>query len=640
MNTFSTLLTLSIRWFTLSASIAVLGLAQGVSPVFAEQAAEQAATPTASSTESASGPTGESAAVTANDEAAGNEAAPALLLSMPGGTASSARALAESAAPALPAADPSTPRAPTEPNSAGAVADRIVERMLSEITRAEGEPRGLSLAEAVRAAVENNPGIRAMADVPQSAAYAPLGATGAFDPSFRINAEASDLHAPVGSALASGLSVFQEKAVRAGTSISKLLRSGANVGVEWQTGIIDTNSRFFTINPRYENQLNFSLRQPLLRNFWAANENSLVLVSRSRAEESVATFEVTLADFVARVIDAYWANVQAAAELEVAKRSVALAQEVVRDAEAKVAVGLLPPVATKEAQADAAAREETAISAENDLIVSGRNLQHEVMLGAAQNRAPEPIQPIEEHLVTPVELDRATSLRTAVESRAEIRGATLALGRQRTEEKRARNALLPSLDIVARYGLLGLAGDAKPITDDMGNVQYSPYNGDYGDSLNTMINNDFQDYGVGLEFEVPFGNASAKATLAQAEIGVRRASHDLEQVVSTVALDVERALANVASAAKRVTASKVARELAEENLRNQTRRFELGAVTTKDVLDFQEKLARAMASEVRAISDHARAVTRLRVADGTLLTRFGIEVQNPNKPGQPWWYQF
>ena len=69
-------------------------------------------------------------------------------------------------------------------------------------------------------------------------------------------------------------------------------------------------------------------------------------------------------------------------------------------------------------------------------------------------------------------------------------------------------------------------------------------------------------------------------------------------------------------------------------------RIELGAVTTKDVLDFQEKLAEAQAAEVRAITDHARSVTRLRRADGTLLARFGIELQSPEAPGQPWWYLF
>jgi len=530
------------------------------------------------------------------------------------------------------------------PTTAGAEADataaRIVERMLGEISRTEGEPRRMTLSEAVRAAVENNPGIRSRAEFPNRQAWSPLGTTGAFDPKFRVNATAGKTRAPSGSALASGTSVFKEDAVRTGVSISKLLRSGANVDLSWQTGIIDTNSIYYLINPRYDNRLVLSLRQPLLRNFWASQENTTVLVARSQAEESLAAFEAELSNFVSGVIDVYWGYLQAAAELEVSRHSVALAQELVRDADAKVNVGLLAPVAVKEALADAAAREEKAIVADNALVVAGRDLQYEVMIGAAQNKAPEPVLPVEQHLVTAVELDRAASLKTAVDCRAEIRGATYALGRSRLEEKNARNQRLPELNLVAHYGQLGLTGDAKPVVDEMGNVHYSPYDGDYGDSFKQWSDEDFNDYAVGLELEIPFGNAEARAALAQAEIDVRRASRELEQVVSSVALDVDRAIADVASAAKRVTASKAARELAEENLRNQTRRFELGAVTTKDVLDFQEKLSEAQASEVRAITDHARSVTRLRVADGTLLARFGLEIQSPDAPGQPWWYRF
>ena len=441
-----------------------------------------------------------------------------------------------------------------------------------------------------------------------------------------------------GSALASGQTVFKEESIRGGASISKLLRSGASIDLAWQTAAINTNSIFFTIDSRYDNRLSLSLRQPLLRNFWASRENTTVLVARSEAEESLATFEANLSSFVASVIDSYWAYTQAAADLEVSRRSLALARELVRDAEARVNVGLLAPVAVKEAQADAAAREERAIEAENAMVIAGRGLQHQVMLGAAENKAPEPVLPAEEHVVMPVELNRSTSLTTAVQCRAEIRRATWVLGRRRLEEKNANNQLLPSLDLVGHYAMLGLAG-GKTYGED-GTLRNSPYLGHYGDSLETMFRNDYQDYGVGLELEVPLGNAEAKSAAEMAEIEVRRASRDLDQTMSNVSLDVERAIAEVGSAQKRVVASKAARELAEENMRNQQRRFELGAVTTKDVLDFQERLASAQASEIEAITDHARAVTRLRVAEGTLLARFGIEVQSPDAPGKPWWYKF
>ena len=538
---------------------------------------------------------------------------------------------------------------------AGATADRILDRMLGEISRSDAEPRRLSLTEAVRFAVANNPGIRSQGEIPNREAWEPFGATEPFDPKFRANVIGSEVRAPSASSLTSGTNVvFNERAIRSGASLSKLFRSGAQVDLAWNNQVIHTNSPFFGLNPRYDERLTLTLRQPLLRNFWASEERTAVLVAKSESDEALAAFEANLSRFISEVIDVYWFYEQAAAELEVSRRSVALARELVREAQAKVDVGLLAPVAVKEAEADAAAREERSIVIENALVVAAHDLQYRVMLGAAAGKAPEPVVPVEEHLVTPIELDREHSLRTAAVSRAEIRAATFALGRRRIQEKNARNQRLWNLDLVGHYGLLGLSGEARILknedgipVDEEGNpilegdpvLRRSIYDGAYGDAFD-LWGEDFRDVAVGFELEIPFGNARARANVAQAEIDVRRAARDLEETVADVALDVDRALSDVESAAKRVNASKAARELAEENLRNQTRRYELGAVTTKDVLDFQEKLAIALASEVRAITDHARAVTRLRRAEGTLLARFSIEIQSPDAPGKPWWYRF
>ena len=46
---------------------------------------------------------------------------------------------------------------------------------------------------AVHFAVENNPGIRAQAEIPQGSAWAEYGSTGAFDPKFRLGSTASSL---------------------------------------------------------------------------------------------------------------------------------------------------------------------------------------------------------------------------------------------------------------------------------------------------------------------------------------------------------------------------------------------------------------------------------------------------------------
>ena len=63
-------------------------------------------------------------------------------------------------------------------------------------------------------------------------------------------------------------------------------------------------------------------------------------------------------------------------------------------------------------------------------------------------------------------------------------------------------------------------------------------------------------------------------------------------------------------------------------------------VTTTDVLDFQEKLARALAAEVEAVSDHAGAIAALALSEGRLLEQYGVTVEVEGDPGLPWWAKF
>jgi outer membrane protein TolC len=232
--------------------------------------------------------------------------------------------------------------------------------------------------------------------------------------------------------------------------------------------------------------------------------------------------------------------------------------------------------------------------------------------------------------VTDVTLARDQVLRTAVERRAEVRSARLALAAAELEEAVARNELLPSLDLVGGYTLLGLGGE--PLDADEHDA--------YGDGLDRMSGGDYRAYTVGVRVEVPLSNVEARARHDREMIEVRRDQDELRRVVSDVALEVERTVGDVLSARKRAEAAHIARELAEENLTNQKKRYDVGMVTTTDVLQFQDDVTSAMAAEIAAVTDHARATAQLRRAEGTLLERYEVQVGMEDEPNVPWWEKF
>jgi outer membrane protein TolC len=91
---------------------------------------------------------------------------------------------------------------------------------------------------------------------------------------------------------------------------------------------------------------------------------------------------------------------------------------------------------------------------------------------------------------------------------------------------------------------------------------------------------------------------------------------------------------------KAIEATRVARTLAEENVRNQRARYEVGLATTKDLLDYTEQLTRAQFAEAEALVRYNTDLAELRRVEGTLLQARNIVIE-PLKAERPsWWARF
>ena len=169
------------------------------------------------------------------------------------------------------------------------------------------------------------------------------------------------------------------------------------------------------------------------------------------------------------------------------------------------------------------------------------------------------------------------------------------------QSRYAENQLLPRLDLKAGAGLTGIAGEVKPGTT-------SPFPGNYSKSLDRLGSGDFYNYSVGVVLQIPLSNAQAKSKFSQARIELEQTQARRRDLVSQITLEVEKSLGDVESNFKRIQTTRRGRELAQENLRGQERRFEVGLVTQKDVIDFQSRLLDAQGAELRAVLAATRFV--------------------------------
>ena len=114
----------------------------------------------------------------------------------------------------------------------------------------------------------------------------------------------------------------------------------------------------------------------------------------------------------------------------------------------------------------------------------------------------------------------------------------------------------------------------------------------------------------------------------------------LLQTEENVTLEITQAVNNLKALLRRIDATRVARELAEENVRNQQARYDVGLATTKDLIDFQDRLTQAEQAEVEAVAAYAIELARLHFAEGTLLERRSVALDRTPQEDAPWWARF
>ena len=535
---------------------------------------------------------------------------------------------------------------PNEPES-----DAV--KVPSEITQDENvEP--VSLKQAIAIALENNPRIAAQRLEPAKQEAGILGAQAQFDPTLAAEVRQAHSRTPNQSVLAAtDTLVIDERSANA--HLIKRLRTSTLLQGDFLNERIDNNASFNQLRPAYQPALNFSVIQPLLRDFGWDFSYLVVRVAEQTADAARFQYEADLANFVAEVIVAYWAVVQTRENLEVQRESLALAERTVSENEARVRVGLLAPVAVLEARADAKAREEDVIIAENDLVVARQRLGQLAYYRPDDTFVPRTLEPTEEAEPEQVDASLDATISNAVNERPEVRASARGVQVTVLNERIAGNALLPRVDLVGSYGLNGLSGLSRPVITNRnvaggGCVQIgadpptfscnSPYAGPVGDAYDRMTTNEFRSYTFGVQIQVPLANAAARSDYTQSRITRSQAELNHRALLSQITFDARASVADVTSTRQRIDTSRVARELAEENLRNQEKRHEVGLATTKDLLDFQTRLTSARAAEVQAKTDYAISVARWRRAQGRLLGHYQIVLDEPGHRTTPWFARF
>jgi outer membrane protein len=187
-----------------------------------------------------------------------------------------------------------------------------------------------------------------------------------------------------------------------------------------------------------------------------------------------------------------------------------------------------------------------------------------------------------------------------------------------------KSSLRPTLQAFAELTNNGLTGDLT----QLGSLQPSAYYfaGGYSNLLAQIFRRNFPNYSAGFSLNVPIRNRAAQSDYVTSTLELRQNELNLKKNINQVRVDVENALIGMQQARARYEAAMKSRELQQQTLDSDQKKYTLGAATAYLVIQDQRDLTTAQSAEVQAMANLTHARITLDQALGRTLEVNNISV--------------
>lgn len=372
-----------------------------------------------------------------------------------------------------------------------------------------------------------------------------------------------------------------------------------------------------------------------------------VLIARINTDVTLTEFEAGVRDFCSNVENAYWDLYLAYRDLDAKIRARDTALESWRRVHALYEAGRAGGEAVKEAEAREQYfhfQEEVQNALAGRLIdgtqtfngSSGGTLRQIQGVRVAERRLRllmgvpigdgRLIRPIDEPRMAEVIFDWEEVLQEALTRRVELRRQRWQVKRRELELIAARNFMLPNLDVVGLYRWRGFGHDLLS--------RQNPVDGQFSSAYQNFLSGNFQEWNLGMEFNMPIGFRRGNAAVRNAQLQLARERALLAEQERSVAHDLTN---NIADAQRAYQISQTAynrREAARSQLAAMQAAYESDQVPFFQVLDAQRRVAESETRFSQAQVDYALAVKNVHFEKGSLLDYNQVYLSEGPWPGK------
>jgi outer membrane protein len=455
---------------------------------------------------------------------------------------------------------------------------------ISQISNADENVKPFTLNDCISAAINNNLGLKNALASAERAEIENIISMAWFDPV--LNANLSDSVTRRGGisfqSQVSGGSM--SKYLAGDVSVTQNLLTGANWTLKFESGRSEAQSLLTEGNvTSYASQTNLTYTHPLLEGSDSRVNRSGLETAKLNSSRQWHERDNRERELVFQVKKTFYDALETLNAINVSELSLEEAKTLLESTKAKKAAGKLSSYEVMAAESGLASREEALLISNTSYLNTLDTLKN--LMGL----------PLDYQLVIEGSLEseileipsREMVYNSAIEKRPDIMQIREAIELTKIDVKMTADRIKSSLAMVGQVGLEGEDLEWSGSIDAMNNLSWY----------------------LGLQYSIPLGgNRDAVGRYNQSLKQLESATLSLDESLNVLELETRQAIRNLSTAIERLKVTKKGVELQEQKLSMEKARFELGLITSGELLDFEEDLASARLSHIQAKTDYIKAL--------------------------------
>lgn len=466
----------------------------------------------------------------------------------------------------------------------------------------------LSMDQAVQMAMDTNLGIKSQRLGLDVAAQRIAGAHAAFNPQLssgftRVSSQSVPTDFTQGSAIITSHNVSASGGVQAA-----LPWLGGGYSVNWSGNRATTQGGNSSFNPRLGSTLSLSFQQPLWRNFLTDANRTGVETSEHQRTIADLQLQQRIVAIQAGVRNAYLTLISAIQGQAVAQQNMDLAQESLKEARARVAVGTDPQIEIVQAEAQVAGMQEQLIVAQAAIGAAEDSLRALIMDPGRSDYWQARLVPTDTIQLTPRTIDLDAAIKTALDGRLDLQVAQRSLDITDLNIRLDRNNTHPLVNLNVNYTATGTGGTQLVFGSGFPPPVLSRTDRNFRSVLSDTFGGAYPTWRATVSVNYPLGRSSAEASLAEAQLQRQQQAIGIQSLELQIVQQVRQAARNVESSYQRVQAASAALQATQRQLDAEKRKFDVGLGTTFELQTYQLQLAGARQNDLNAKIAYNRAL--------------------------------